>query len=98
MNKERSNKTRKGFMLEHTLRHLKETEPELQHWQGFPHVGRSTESEGVLFNAGWLERDTANTVDGLVMAVFLLDKQCTALRETFKLVLQRNEQKVGDSE
>jgi hypothetical protein len=96
MSKERSNKTKMGFRLEHTLRHLKETEPDLQDWQEFPHVSSSTELDGVLLNGGWLEKDTANTVDGLVLAVFLLDKQCTALRETLNLVLRRDGQRLGD--
>jgi hypothetical protein len=64
--------------LEHALRYLKNAEPEIEHWQEFGDVGRSTEVDGILMNAGSLEH---HMVDGLVMAVFLLAKKCAALEK-----------------
>lgn len=64
--------------LERALRHLKNAEPEIEHWQEFGDVGRSTEVDGILMNAGSLEH---HMVDGLVLAVFLLAKKCAALEK-----------------
>jgi hypothetical protein len=68
-----------GTKLEHVLRHLKNAEPEIQQWQTFGNVGRSTEVDGVLLNSGRLNKDVPCMVDGLVLAVFLLAKKCAAL-------------------
>jgi hypothetical protein len=64
--------------LEHALRYLKNTEPEIERWQVFGDIGRSTEVDGILMNAGSLEH---RMVDGLVLAVFLLAKKCAALEK-----------------
>jgi hypothetical protein len=68
-----------GTKLEHALRHLKNAEPAIEHWQEFADVGRSTEVSGVLLNSGWLDNDARHMVDGLVLAVHLLAKKCAAL-------------------
>ena len=68
-----------GMKLEHALRHLKNAEPALEHWMEFGNLGRSTEVSGVLLNAGALNIDARHMVDGLVVAVHLLAKTCTAL-------------------
>jgi len=65
-----------ALRLEHALRHLKNAEPKIEHWQEFGDVGRSAAIDGVLPNAGSLER---HMVDGLVLAVHLLAKKCAAL-------------------
>jgi len=64
--------------LEHALRYLKNAEPKIEHWQVFGDVGRSTEVDGILMNAGALEH---YMVDGLALAVFLLAKKCAALEK-----------------
>jgi hypothetical protein len=68
-----------GTILEHALRHLKNAEPALEHWMEFCDVGRSTEVYGILLNSGALNKDMQHMVDGLVVAVHLLAKTCTAL-------------------
>jgi hypothetical protein len=65
-----------GMKLEHVLRHLKNSEPAIEHWQEFGPVGRSAEIHGVLANAGALSR---HMVDGLVVTVHLLAKSCAVL-------------------
>lgn len=70
-----------GTKLEHVLRHLKNAEPAIEHWQTFGEVGRSVEIDGVLANAGALNRDTRHLVNGLVVSVHLLAKTCAALRK-----------------
>jgi hypothetical protein len=65
--------------LEHTLRHLKNAEPAVEHWMEFGDVGRCTELPGVLLNSGALNKDLPHMVDGLVWAVHLLAKTCAAL-------------------
>jgi hypothetical protein len=62
--------------LERTLRYLKNAEPNIKHWAVSGDVGRSTEVDGILLNAGSLEH---HMVDGLVLAVVLLAKKCAAL-------------------
>jgi hypothetical protein len=54
-----------GTKLEHVLRHLKNAEPAIEHWQEFGDVGRSAEASGVLLNSGWLNNDVRHMVDGL---------------------------------
>jgi hypothetical protein len=68
-----------GLKLEHLLRQLKNAEPAIEHWQEFGEVGRSAEIDGVLANAGALNRDERHMADGLVVAVQLLAKTCAAL-------------------
>jgi hypothetical protein len=68
-----------GMKLEHALRHLKNAEPAIEHWMELGEVGRSTEVSGVLLNSGWLNNDIRHTVDGLVLAVYLLAKKCAAM-------------------
>jgi hypothetical protein len=68
-----------GFKLEHVLRHLKHAEPAIEHWQKFGNVDRSAVIDGVLANAGALNRDLPHLVDGLVVAVHLLAKRCAGL-------------------
>jgi len=70
-----------GTKLEHVLRHLKNAEPAIEHWQEFGDVGRSTEVDGVLLNSGRLNQDARHMVDGLVLAVYLLAKKCTSLEK-----------------
>jgi hypothetical protein len=67
-----------GTKLEHALRHLKNAEPEIEHWMEFGDLGRSTEVYGVLLNSGALNKDMRGMVDGLVVAVHLLAKTCAA--------------------
>jgi hypothetical protein len=68
-----------GAKLEHTLRHLKNPEPALEHWMEFGDVGRSAEVSGVLLNSGAMNRDLHQMVDGLALAVYFLAKMCTAM-------------------
>ncbi|HYL14230.1 MAG TPA: hypothetical protein VEV41_14405 [Terriglobales bacterium] len=67
-----------GLRLERVLRHLKNAEPEMDHWQSFGNVGRPTEVDGVLLNAGSFNLDGRRMLDGLVLAVSLLAKKCAA--------------------
>jgi hypothetical protein len=69
-----------GMKLEHVLRHLKNAEPSIEHWMEFGDVGRCAEVDGVLANAGALTHDLRHMVDGLVVIVHLLAKQCAALQ------------------
>jgi hypothetical protein len=69
-----------GTKLEHTLRHLKNAEPRIEHWMEFGDVGRSTEVHGILLNSGALNKDMRHMVNGLVVAVHLLAKTCDALQ------------------
>ena len=84
-----------GTKLEHTLRHLKNAEPALEHWMEFGDVGRSTEVYGVLLNSGALNKDMRHMVDGLVVAVHLLTKTCAAL--SGRITELENTSKVGGS-
>ncbi len=68
-----------GLKLEHVLRYLKNTEPDIQNWEKLGDTGRSTTVEGVLLNAGSFNNDTDRAVRGLVLGVFLLAKKCAAL-------------------
>lgn len=61
------------------LRHMKNAEPAMEYWQSFGDVGSTTEVDGALLNAGSLNRDTRRLLDGLVLAVSLLAKKCTAM-------------------
>jgi hypothetical protein len=65
-----------GLKLEHVLRYLKNTEPNIEHWMEFGNVGRSQKVHGVVANAGSL---SLHMVDGLVVTVNLLAKTCAAL-------------------
>jgi hypothetical protein len=69
-----------GFKLEHALRHLKHTEPDIEHWQKMGD-SRSTEVEGILVNAGSFNNSADRMLSGLVLAVHLLAKECAALEE-----------------
>jgi len=69
-----------GFKLEHVLRHLKHTEPDIEHWQQMVD-SRSIEIEGILVNAGSFDNSTNRMLGGLVLAVHLLAKKCAALEE-----------------
>jgi hypothetical protein len=80
-----------GLRLERVLRHLKNDEPEIDHWQSFGNVRKSTEVDGVLLNAGFLNQDTRHMVDGLVLAVSFLTKECAALKNELTELPRRNE-------
>jgi hypothetical protein len=67
-----------GTKLEHALRHLKNAEPEIEHWMEFGDVGRSTEVHEILLNSIALNKDVIHMVDGLVLAVHFLAKKCAA--------------------
>ena len=69
-----------GFKLEHVLRHLEHTEPNIKHWQEMG-GSRSTELEGILVNAGSFNNSADRTLSGLVLAVHLLAKKCAALEK-----------------
>jgi len=69
-----------GFKLEHVLRHLKHTEPDIEHWQQMVD-SRSIEIEGLLVNAGSFDNSTNRMLGGLVLAVHLLAKKCAALEQ-----------------
>ena len=69
-----------GFKLEHVLRHLEHTEPDIEHWQTMGD-SRSTEVEGILVNAGSFNNSTDRMLSGLVLAVHLLAKKCAALEK-----------------
>src|ERR1017187_10355806 len=70
-----------GMKLEHVLRHLKNAEPAIEHWQELGEVGRSAEIGGVLANAGALNSDLRHMVDGLTVAVHMLAKTCAAMEK-----------------
>jgi hypothetical protein len=69
-----------GFKLEHVLRHLKRTEPDIEHWQQMVD-SRSIEIEGILVNAGSFDNSTNRMLGGLVLAVHLLAKKSAALEK-----------------
>jgi hypothetical protein len=62
-----------GFKLEHVLRHLDHTEPDMEHWQKMGD-SRSTEIEGILVNAGSFNNSAEHMLCGLVLAAHLLAK------------------------
>jgi hypothetical protein len=78
-----------GLKLEHVLRYLKNTEPNIEHWMEFGDVGRSEQVHGVLANAGSLSR---HMVDGLVVTVHMLAKTCAGLERR----IVRLESQIGD--
>jgi len=69
-----------GFKLEHVLRHLVHTEPNIEHWQVMED-SRSMEVEGILVNAGSFDNSDKRMLHGLVLAVELLAKKCAALEK-----------------
>jgi len=69
-----------GFKLEHVLRHLMHTEPDIEHWEKMAD-SRSTVVEGLLINAGGFENSSRHMLSGLVLAVHLLAKKCAALEK-----------------
>jgi len=69
-----------GFKLEHVLRHLEHTEPDIEQWQKMGD-SRSTEIEGILVNAGSFNNSADRMLSGLVLAVHLLAKKCAALEK-----------------
>ena len=69
-----------GFKLEHVLRHLMHTEPDIEHWEKMSD-SRSTVVDGLLINAGSFENSSQHMLSGLVLAVHLLAKKCAALEK-----------------
>jgi hypothetical protein len=69
-----------GFKLEHVLRHLDHTEPDIENWQKMGD-SRSSEIEGILVNAGSFENSAEHMLSGLVLAVHLLAKKYAALEK-----------------
>ena len=66
-----------ALTLEHLLRHLKHTEPEIANWMEMGNVNRGA-MDGFI-DADTFRGDTQNVVIGLVLAVEFLAKKCAYL-------------------
>ena len=63
--------------LEHLLRHLKHTEPEISNWMEMGDVGRGAMNG--FIDADTFRTNTENVTEGLVLAIELLAKKCAYL-------------------